>query len=110
MQNFLLFVILFFNILLTGNGHCCVNEGSFNSEKKIDITSLDHHSSDSNTENRDRTSHHCCPICHAHIVVLQLRNDSLPVDSSFKQVSRKFFYQNFYQSLAVSSLFRPPIA
>ena len=109
MQNFLLFIILFFNILLTGNGHCCANEGSLNSAR-IDFTSLDHHSSDSNTENRNQPSHHCCPICHAHIVVLHLRNDSLPMGSTFKQVSRKFFYQNFYQSLPVTSLFRPPIA
>lgn len=107
----LLFFIIFFLNMTVENCHSSTycDDSTINSKVQSSVTAFCATEVPSQ-EDTDKSMDHGCSLCHCHMVILKLKTNSLPTVAIAKNFAAKFFYQDLYSFLSVSSFFRPPIA
>lgn len=112
MQNLVVYILLALNVLMIGNSHgYSCDQNDIHSSKISKILTLDNQDSQSTSQEKDTTTdHHCCPVCHAHVVMIFMQNGSVAEVNSVKKELTGYTYNNLCSSGLNASPFRPPIA
>jgi len=110
MQKIFYILILLINIFLTENGHA-LNCADFNSNQDISSLSGNHPVHNPATQDEQpQSGHHCCPVCHTHVVFFSIKDAHPKLIYNVKHSSLIYSYDNFYSFYSIASPFRPPIS
>ncbi len=112
MQKLLVYILLVLNVLMIGNSHgYSCDQNDIHSSEISKILTVDNQDSQPTSEENDTTAgHHCCPVCHAHVVMIFMQNGSFAEVNSVKKELTGYSYNNLRSSGLNASPFRPPIA
>lgn len=113
MQKLLIYILLLLNILMIGNSHgYSCEQNDVHSSGISKLLTVDSQDSQPASQENDKTTagHHCCPVCHAHVVMIFMQNDVASAIISVKKDLVAYTYNNLRSSYLNVSPFRPPIA
>ena len=112
MHKLLVYILLLLNVLMVGNSHgynC--NQNDIHSSEISKSLELDNQDSQSpSQENSTTAGHHCCPVCHAHVVMIFMQNVRIADVNCLKKELTVYSYNNLHSTGLKASPFRPPIA